>query len=301
MSLQQVTDIHEIQKYARGALEMADVGDLLPVPVDQIAAAVDLHRDDLYMTSDDAPPEILAIIKKIKGRVLGLLSIEERRYYIDPGMPTERQRFTEAHEIGHDALPWHRDAYFGEDTSTLAADTKATLELEANMFSAEILFAADRFNREADQWAPSIDVPLGLATNYQTSAAATLRRYVIGSERPMALISTGLRRGSAPGLPVFPNLSTESAAFRKKYGSITSIVGTRLDSDTYPALSSFNLSHRGVVESCEVLLETPRGNVLFSAEGFGNGFNGFVLLYRKRRLAGQHLRFVDPRTARLKA
>lgn len=293
MSLELVTDIGEIRKYARGALRVAGVDDRLPVPIDQIASAVNLHREDLYAFSDDAPPEILAILKKIKGRVLGLLSVEERRYYIDSDMPVERQRFTEAHEIGHDALPWHREAYFGEDSTTLAADTKALLELEANQFSAEILFSADRFNREADEWAPSIDVPLGLAGTYRTSAAATIRRYVEGSDRPIALVATGLLRGNVPGLPVFPTLTIESQAFRRKFGPIRSIIGPRLNASAYPELASLKPTHRGVIDECEAQLDTSRGKVKFIAQGFANGYNGFVLLYRRRRLDGQQLRLIE--------
>lgn len=291
VDLELVTDVNEIRKYARGALRAAGAGDSLPVPVDQIAAAVDLHRQDLYAVADDAPPEILAILKKLKGRVLGLLSITERRYYIDQTMGLERQRFTEAHEIGHDALPWHRDAYFGEDHTTLAPQSKALLELEANMFSAEILFAADRFNREADEWAPALEIPLTLAATYQTSAAASLRRYVSGSERPLALIATGLRRGATPGLPVFFGLSVESASFRKKFGSVESAVGSRLSEDTYAGLGALTTGHRGAIEPYDIKLSTKRGNITFRAEGFGNGYNGFLLIYRVRRADGQRIAF----------
>jgi len=284
--LQIASSEDEVRRYARGALVAAGLGDRVPVPVEEVAAAVNLRREDLFDLGGDAPPEILAIMRKLKGKVFGLLAVEERRYYIDTTVSTERQRFTEAHEIGHDALPWHRAAYFGEDKTTLAPDTRVGLEAEANLFSSEILFAGDRFNREADDYAPSLNVPLSLAGSFQTSAAATLRRYVWGSDRDLAIIVTGLRRGGDGSLPVFAELTCESPRFRAKYGAITDLLPARINTALYPSLSSVNPHRRGSVDPCEVVLSSRRGSIAFIAEGFANGYNGFILLYRKRRLDG---------------
>lgn len=284
----------DVRKYARGALRAASVGDRLPVPLSDIAAAVDLQKHSLFDLGEpeDLPPAVRSIYKKLKGTVLGLLDVEERRYFVDTSLSVERQRFTEAHEIGHDALPWHKRAYYGDDLHTLAPDTREGLEIEANLFSAEILFAGKRFNREADDWAPSLDVPLALNSNFQVSAAAAIRRYVAGSKREIALIGTGLFGGSRGRLPIFDGITDQSVAFEARYGRVREMLPATLTVGTFPSIAAIHADHRGKVEPCDVTLATRRGAVKFTAEGFVNGRNGFVLLTRRRLLDGQRLTLV---------
>lgn len=276
--------VEDIRRHALMTLRAAGVHNQLPVPIELVAAAVDLQRIDLF-DDDDVPDEMRATLAKIQGNVLGALSVEERRYYVDPTLPLERRRFTEAHEIGHDALPWHGGAYFADDRTTLTAKTRVLLEAEANLFAAEILFAADRFSNEADSVAASIDVPLELNTKYQTSAAATLQRYVSNSRRTLALIGTGLRPSRMGHLPVYSTLSCESTKFRAKFGAVTQLVGSWLGPKHYPEVDALNTSHRGVVPATDVTLDTSRGRVRFIAEGFGNGHSGFVLLRERKKAA----------------
>lgn len=284
----------DVRKYARGALRAASVGDRLPVPLADIAAAVDLQKGSLFDLGEPEhlPPAIQSIFKKLKGKVFGLLDIQERRYFVDTSLSVERQRFTEAHEIGHDALPWHKSAYYGDDLHTLASDTREVLEAEANLFSAEILFAGKRFNREADDWAPSLDVPLALNANFQVSAAAAIRRYVAGTKREVALIGTGLFGGARGNLPIFDAVTDQSAAFEARYGRVREMLPARLTAGIFPHIAAIHVDHRGKIEPCDVMLVTRRGPVKFSAEGFVNGRNGFILLTRRRRLDGQRLTLV---------
>lgn len=269
--------VEDIRMHARRVLSQAGVGDQLPVPIDAIAAAVDLEKGELFGVEDAMPPELQAIVAKLKGTVLGALSVDERRYFVDPSLPVERRRFTEAHEIGHDALPWHAQAYFAEDRTTLTSNTRVLLEAEANQFAAEILFSADRFTEEADAHAPSIDVPLGMNGIYQTSAAAALRRYVTNSRRPLALLATGLKQSRLGHLPIY-DASCQSASFQAKFGAVRSLYNDWLGPEQYPMVRTLSPSYRGTIGETDVSLPTARGHVRLLAEGFGNGHNGFVLL-----------------------
>jgi Zn-dependent peptidase ImmA (M78 family) len=293
-SMQLPSDEDDVRRYARGALQVAAVGDRLPVPLADIASAVNLHKESLFVlgAEDDLPAGIRAIMRKLKGKVLGLLDIQERRYYVDGSLSTERQRFTEAHEIGHEALPWHRQAYFGDDQHTLADDTRQSLEVEANLFSAEVLFAGPRFNREADEWAPSIDVPLALNAMYQVSAAASIRRYVAGSEREIAVIGTGMFGGERGVLPIFDGLTNESVRFREKYGQIRGMLPPMLTAAIDPSIAAINVDRRGKISPCDISLPTNRGLVRFTAEGFVNGRNGLIVVSRRTRLDGQRLTLI---------
>lgn len=284
----------DVRQYARGALRAAAVGDRLPVPLSEIAAAAELHKEALFDLGEheDLPASIKAIIRKLRGNLLGLLDVRERRYYVDTSLSVDRQRFTEGHEIGHHALPWHRLAYFGDDLHTLAPDTRDLLELEANLFSAEVLFAGNRFITEADAWAPSLDVPLALNGKYQVSAAAAIRRYIADSGRPVAVIGTGMYARAGGALPIFDGITTESARFREKYGMIRGMLPGSLTHALYPNIASIRSDARGKIDPCEMVLTTNRGQVRFSAEGFVNGRNGFIVLARQSRAAGQRLTLI---------
>lgn len=283
----------KIQQYARGALEVAGVGDTSLVPVEQVAAAVGLQSSDLYELGEDAPPHIRDIVRKLKGNVLGFLAIEERKFFVDRSMPLPRQRFTESHEIGHDALPWHQAAFWGEDHTTLDPTTKVVLEHEANQFAAELLFGAGRFTKQADEYAPGLDVALYLAPEYGVSVHASLRKYVEDSKHPVAILALGQYKTRFDGLKRIDAQSFESAPFLDKYGPISSLVQSSVGSDTYPELESLLAQTTGSAPSCEMTLDTRRGAVTFQAEGFTNGRLNFVVLYKKSRRHGQTLRLVS--------
>lgn len=284
----------DVRQYARGALRAAAAGDRLPIPLAEISAAAKLHKEALFDLGEheDLPAGIKVIIRKLRGNLLGLLDVRERRYYIDTSLSVDRQRFTEGHEIGHHALPWHRQAYFGDDLHTLAPDTRDLLELEANLFSAEVLFGGDRFSKEADEWAPSLDVPLALNGQYQVSASAAIRRYVADSGRPVAVIGTGMYARAGGALPIFDGITNQSEKFREKYGFIRHMLPGSLTSTVYPNIASIHPDARGTIEPCEMVLATNRGRVRFSAEGFVNGRNGFIVLARRSRVAGQRLTLI---------
>jgi hypothetical protein len=68
---------------------------------------------------------------------------------LDAEQPRPQRRFVHGHELGHHALPWHQDAFYGDDHRTLDPDTHEELEAEANAFSAELLLNIDAFTERA--------------------------------------------------------------------------------------------------------------------------------------------------------
>jgi hypothetical protein len=176
----QIASIDDVRRYARGALAAAGALDLAPVPVDDVVAAVGLHKANLFaLGEEDLPPRIRALAKKFTGRVLGAMALKEKVLYVDESLNPPRRRFTQAHEIGHHALPWHEAAYFVDDRSSLSPSTRTLLEKEANAFAAEILFGLDGFTSEVDQYAPGLGGPLAVAgrvRSVEPRCAAPLRR-----------------------------------------------------------------------------------------------------------------------------
>jgi Zn-dependent peptidase ImmA (M78 family) len=283
----------KIRQYARGALNAAGVEDVSRVPVDAVAAAVNLRRRDLFELGEDIPKRFRDVVRKLKGNVLGLLAIDKREYFIDRSLPLPRQRFTEAHEIGHDALPWHEGAFWADDDTTLDRDTKDVLESEANQFSAELLFGAGRFTKHADSYAPGLDVALLLANEYGVSAHAALRKYVEDSEHAVAVIALGRYPGSTGSVKHISTQSFDSDRFRQRYGRIHTMVRPSVGSTTYPELATLLDMPNGSAPVSEITLDTMRGQVKFAAEGFTNGRLNFVVLHKATRLSGQKLRLIS--------
>jgi hypothetical protein len=77
------------------------------------------------------PSLLCDAIQKFSIRALYLP--DQKRVLIDDAIPQPKHRWLEAHEIGHDILPWHREMMMGDDDSTVTASTHDKMEAETNM------------------------------------------------------------------------------------------------------------------------------------------------------------------------
>jgi hypothetical protein len=89
-----------------------------------------------------------------------------------------KQRWSEAHEIGHDLIPWHADTMLGDTKSTLAQSCHEQIEAEANYAAGQLLFLQDRFIQEFGSLAPGMDAVRALQDRFQNTLTSTLWRYV---------------------------------------------------------------------------------------------------------------------------
>lgn len=290
-----VPSLQQVRQYARGALSAADALEAAPVPIDDIVDAVGLHQENLFtLGEENLPPRMLAIARKFSSRILGAMAVKEKVLYVDESLVVPRKRFTQAHEVGHKALPWHEDAYYVDSKTTLDPTTRVLLEQEANAFAAEVLFGLDRFTEEADSFAPSLAAALEVSKRYAASGHAGLRRYAETSQHPVALIALGqfpLRTGKA--LKVFPAQCASSRSFSDRYGHVTSLLGGQLPVLNNPAVAELaRMQTRVHDETFELVLDTRRGLTRFRAQLFFNNHLRFMLLTR-RSILGRRIRAVN--------
>lgn len=280
----------EIRRHARGALRAADVGDSLVVPLNDVAAAVNLKQESLFELGADAPRALHVKVELLRSRVLGLLAVKKMTIYVDPDLAAPRRRFTIAHEIGHHALPWQNDAFHADDDHNLSNKATDIFEREASAFAGELLFGAGRFNEAADSDAPGISTPLALASQYGNSASAALRQYVEHGGRTVALLAVSRFESAGPTgayLRLMENQCVWSEKFERRYGSLPAMLTPRLLDGTQPLFHVLRTLDMGVGGATEILLETPRGRIKFVADTFCNGRLRYVLLFRKGRMSGQ--------------
>jgi len=189
----------DITKYARGALVKADALNVTPTPLAAVEAAIGLHpATDLFAAGEALPSKFKSAAALLK-KVIGALDYREKVVYLDQDLSNERQRFTHGHELGHAALPWQKLVYYADDDDTISPDTREQLEIEANAFSADLLFGIDRFTAMADDFKSGLGAPLALNGQFQTSAHAAIRRYAETTRRsslPTTLRVRGFRTRS---------------------------------------------------------------------------------------------------------
>lgn len=200
------------------ALQAADTFGVVPTPLSVVAEAngvlalVDISElpDDLDLMPKLSRPQR---VKKWLGAYLYKADVA----FVDYSQPEGRARFTEAHELGHRVIPWHRGA-FADDERSLFKDTEDTLELEANLAAAHLIFQGRPFFERAADYPLSLRTPLLLAQEFRASLHATIRYYVEHHAEPLAVVVAGRFARQDGTVPIF--LAVESPRFREQFGPI---------------------------------------------------------------------------------
>ena len=189
----------EIFQIADRALIAAGAKGKLPTPMDDLLGAAKIARET------DPEGVVQRFLKSVseQGRALfqfslqkvrGIADLRERAVYV-PTDTIPRKRFADGHELGHQLIPWHyvankKGSRFYQDTDyTLSPSVRELFDIEANLFSSDVIFQGRDFTRRARDYKPSFDAVFTLADTYAASRQATLRRYVQEQDEILAAIS----------------------------------------------------------------------------------------------------------------
>jgi hypothetical protein len=193
-----------------------------------------------------------------------LLLPDQRRILVDGDLHPSRQRWGEAHEIGHDIIPWHQHFAYGDDESTLQADFQEQVEAEANFAAARLLFLLDRFADEAHSGEITLKRVFALAKSFGNSGTAAVWRVVESSELPTVAV-IGARPSQFGG--------NESAALRHvirsprfalEFANVTVL-------DLFSTIRIYCNGRRGPAGEAEAIIEDARGDAhVFQFESFNN-------------------------------
>jgi transcriptional regulator with XRE-family HTH domain len=196
-------DQARIRGHAIALLRKADTLGEIPTPLDDL-----MEVSRLVATGEiTLEPELKRKLRQRFGDlvdraldlILGSVQFASREVYLKPGMYHLRRRFVQAHEIGHELLPWHRALYaFLDDKTRIRADISDLYERQANQAAIEILAQGDQLRKEADDSPLSFDWMDHLGSRYEISTQASTRRIVEESKQACALVIA--YRGSATGM-----------------------------------------------------------------------------------------------------
>lgn len=236
-----------VQQSAERLLIRADAAGVLPTPLDQVAASAGIEE---VLDLSALPAPLMARKPSFLKRVVGALWYREQVAFVDYSQVEVRARFTEAHEIAHRALPWHRQAHelSFDDEPALDAATEDELEAEANLMAAHLLFQGRRFHERAVDYELSLAAPVLLADQFGTSLHATIRYYVEHHPEPLALAVLGQIRRADGSVPVWT--AVESPNFAQAHGPFA---------DWFPACSLVLGEGEGVRPLGRVALHALQG------------------------------------------
>lgn len=98
---------------------------------------------------------------------------DRRRILLDSDQPDAKQRWNEAHEIGHSVIPWHDDLMLGDQEQTLSKGCHNQIEAEANYAAGQLLFLNARFPVVANDAPTTLAGIRGLKTVFGNSLTTT--------------------------------------------------------------------------------------------------------------------------------
>jgi hypothetical protein len=272
----------QILTFTDSALRNAGVTGIIPTPLDAVAQTAGISE---IIDISRLPDDIAARKPPALKRILGALLHRERVALVDLSQCEPRARLTEAHEIGHQIIPWHQAAYQLDDEERLLGRTRDQLEREAYLAGGHLLFQGEHFWRCALDYQVSIGTPIALAPEYGASLHATIRYYVLHHPKPVAVLVAGRYLNSDGSVPVWE--SVDSPSFLAKFGMLANRMAGQLmiasgDGQLLGDIAMKAMSG-GQVAAKDVLIPNITGDRhLYSAEAFYNRHNLFVMMTEKK-------------------
>lgn len=211
---------------------------------------------------------------------------DQKRILLDKALPALKHRWNEAHEIGHDIIPWHAGMMFGDTERTLTPACHAQVEAEANYAAGQILFLARRFADEANSSQPSLDTIRLLSKSFGNTLTSTLWRYVEQAhlDTPMVALVSG-HPHPAKRKPDFD--SSEPCRYCVRSSSFALRFATSTEIGLFQGIVSYSGPQRGgSLGQGEVILTDVNGDPhVFRFDTFFNGHEALTLGVWVRRLA----------------
>lgn len=203
---------------------------------------------------------------------------DQKRILIDKDVPEIKHRWNEAHEIGHDIIPWHSGMMLGDNESTLTPSCHAQMESEANFAAGRLLFLGDRFTDESRGSPPSLDYVRSLSKTFGNTMTSTLWRFVEQAypTTPLVALVTGHPHPSKRKPDFDPQnpcrYCIQSPAFGERFG----VLDEKILFDTI--VSYCGAQRGGQLGIRDVLLADNNGDRhVFSFETFFNRHEALTL------------------------
>lgn len=205
---------------------------------------------------------------------------DQKRILLDQDLPKLKHRWNEAHEIGHDIIPWHAGMMLGDTEQTLTPACHDIMEGEANYAAGQLIFLGPRFVAEAASMVPSLEWVQSLSRAFGNTITSTLWRFAEEAHggRPMVALVSGhphpakRKPGFDPNNPC--RYCVPSPAFRAQFGRISEVALFQV------TVGYCGRQRGGMLGQDEIVLTDDNGAThLFRFETFFNGHEAITLGY----------------------
>lgn len=222
------------------------------------------------------PSLLLDVVLKLELKALWVP--DRKRILIDEELPSAKQRWGEAHEIGHSILPWHEMVLHGDAKRTLSFTCEQRIEAEANYAAGRMLFLQEAFAERLFGSEISLKRMKGLSKEFGNTMTSTLWRIVetIG-EPAFGLVS------QHPRHPVVEDAApvryfVRSKLFESQFKQLTC-------HDIFSKLGTFCFGNRGPIGNSDCVFPDVNGaDHVFFVESFFNHHDTLTLgTYRGAR------------------
>jgi len=211
---------------------------------------------------------------------------DQKRILLDKDLPKLKHRWNEAHEVGHNIIPWHVGMMLGDTEQTLTPACHEIMEAEANCAAGQLLFLSERFLEEAASEAPTIDVVQRLSGRLGNTITSTMWRLIDQAHRDMPLVALVSAhphpaRRKATFDPANPcRYCIQSPLFRERFGGLTEI-------ELFAITTGYAGAQRGgPLGQSDIILPDRNGSRhSFRFETFFNGHEALTIGVWQREMA----------------
>lgn len=220
------------------------------------------------------PTLLFDVVKKLDLKALWVP--DRKRILIDSELPTVKQRWGEAHEIGHSIIPWHETVMHGDEKRTLTLSCEQITEAEANYAAGRLLFLQDAFTERLLSRPITFENIKKLSSEFGNTMTSTLWRAVESAPKLLfGLVS------QHPGHPIGPEpmrYFVRSRPFAEQFQTVTA-------QEIFGNVAKFCHGNRGPIGQGEIHMRDAAGQEhVFFAETFFNHHEALTLgAYRRVR------------------
>jgi hypothetical protein len=288
----------EIRGAVRRMLRACEVNSP-PTPIDRLLDYCKLTVEEQEILSADTLGRKIRrlsarFFSRFRHRILGILDLQDRLIVVDSQLHHRRREFIRYHEVGHEALPWHRELFVVTSEWDLARDVRERFEAEANFFAGHAIFQLDDMAAVQRGRQLAAEDLAGLASRYNASLTATARQYIVIQDIPAALlVGRPVVEGGGRGIRFLYGVANE--AFLKEFGP--ELLGRGVGPE-HPMSLVLNATGGGVAGAVLVVTDLRGESRRLVTETIFNRYNTLTLVHRARergRLLGWIPRVSSPR------
>lgn len=126
--------------------------------------------------------------KKIVDKIKAAIIVSERIILIDEYLHYAKKPFGQAHELGHDSIPEHKEILYVCSEFDLNQSVRKEMEFEANIFASELLFPSPLMETIHSNFPLSMQTILYLKNLSEGSIHSTAIKYVETSDKICCLL-----------------------------------------------------------------------------------------------------------------